>query len=688
MRRVAVLGGGMAGLAAAWRLSAPEHRRDVEVTVFERGWLLGGKGASVRGLHGRIEEHGLHVWLGYYDNAFRLMREVYDELDRPRTDPDCPLATWRDAFTPVDRLGMQDDTGEPWSHWQATFRQRPTEPGEDGPGSRLQVSQLVTRGLLLMVDFAASLPPAATDRAPALVLSPSPWHPAVQGERPDGWPLRSLDLTALLEVADAVRGLRAGRAPSPSFTNAGAQRITALAGALMSGLASDASLRRTRDFAGLVATCVAGAVADGLLTDPRGFAAIDHLDFQEWLRRHSATAQVVESPLVRAMYDLAFAYEDGDPDRPSMSAGLGLFLAGRLFFGYQGSIVWRMEAGMGEAVVAPLYQALAARGVRFQFFHRVLGLHLDATLDRVEGVSVSQEALLAPGVEEYSPLVRHHDLPCWPSEPLRLQLSTSAPGAQGPRKERRLELGVDFDQVVLAVPPAVSAQVARELVAHSPRWRAMVDRIKSVPTQSVQLWLREPMSALGWDEGCLVATGYAKPFESFAAMSHLVPGEDWPPDNPVRSLGYFCSVLPSELARDRGTARDAVRRNVDALLSGHVRQLWPMAVAQDGDFDWDLLWAPDGQRARERLDWQYWRANVDPSDLYVQSVPGTAAYRLRPDESGYDNLFLAGDWVDSGLNAGCIEAAVMGGLEAANAALGRPRMDDLTGEWYEAGSIR
>ena len=96
----------MAGLTAAWALSAPECRDRFDVTVFERQWKLGGKGASTRGLHRRIEEHGLHVWLGYYDNAFRLMREVYDELDRPRRDPESPIATWRDAFLPAGRVGV------------------------------------------------------------------------------------------------------------------------------------------------------------------------------------------------------------------------------------------------------------------------------------------------------------------------------------------------------------------------------------------------------------------------------------------------------------------------------------------------------------------------------------------------------------------------------------------------------
>ncbi len=64
---------------------------------------------------------------------------------------------------------------------------------------------------------------------------------------------------------------------------------------------------------------------------------------------------------------------------------------------------------------------------------------------------------------------------------------------------------------------------------------------------------------------------------------------------------------------------------------------------------------------------RYARANVDPSDRYVQSLPGTGAWRLRRRRVRYGNLFLAGDWIDCGLNAGCIEAAVLSGLEAANA---------------------
>ena len=41
--RIAILGGGMAGMAAAWRLSEPGWREEFEsITVYQRGWRLGG----------------------------------------------------------------------------------------------------------------------------------------------------------------------------------------------------------------------------------------------------------------------------------------------------------------------------------------------------------------------------------------------------------------------------------------------------------------------------------------------------------------------------------------------------------------------------------------------------------------------------------------------------------------------
>ena len=59
--KIAVLGGGVGGMVAAyWLTSTPALRDQFEVTVHQMGWRLGGKGASGRNLDqgGRIEEHG------------------------------------------------------------------------------------------------------------------------------------------------------------------------------------------------------------------------------------------------------------------------------------------------------------------------------------------------------------------------------------------------------------------------------------------------------------------------------------------------------------------------------------------------------------------------------------------------------------------------------------------------------
>src|ERR1041385_869384 len=93
-KKIAILGGGLGSLTAAYYLSLQDQ---YDITVYQLGWRLGGQGASGRNqkLNDRIEEHGLHVWFGYYENAFSLMRKCYDSLGRPK---DAPLASVDEAF--------------------------------------------------------------------------------------------------------------------------------------------------------------------------------------------------------------------------------------------------------------------------------------------------------------------------------------------------------------------------------------------------------------------------------------------------------------------------------------------------------------------------------------------------------------------------------------------------------------
>ncbi len=686
VRRIAIVGGGMAGLSAAWRLSETLGT-DAEITVYEQGWQLGGKGASGRGPHGRIEEHGLHVWLGYYDNAFALMREVYRDLDRERTDPDCPIRGWRDAFSPAGRVGVEERTGRGWQHWVATFSTTRGEPGDDGtPGGTASVTEFLRRGVRLLADFSASLlemraagRPGGTDQPPGVVLSGSP-HPP----RPAEGGQRAGDLGGLVQQAQfavviaAVEGIRLlGSAVPVGTLDVVAEQLDRMRVDLEVVVGrGDPSLRRLGDLVDLVVTCCLGIVRDRLLLDPRGFGAIDDEDFRGWLRRHGARSGTCESALVRGMYDLVFAYADGDRDRPQFCAGLGLFLAGKFFFDYRGSLFWHMRAGMGDVVFAPLYQALRDRGVRFAFFHRLDRLRLSEDHRRIASMIITRTATPVDG-GDYDPLIMVDGLPCFRSEPDHDRLH-DAPATL------ELHVGTDVDTIVLAASIGSLAEPCAELLADSPRWRSMIDGVATVATQSLQLWLRSSEAALGWDFPASTVSGYQPPFDTYASMTHLLPREQWPTDDRPATLGYFCGSL--RLDDPDSDPQAVVTANATRFLDEHAGHFWPNAAGPDG-FAWNELVDGDGTRGSgaDRLSGQYVRANAEGSQRYVQSLPGSQRHRLRVDESGYEHLVLAGDWTNCGLNAGCIEAATMSGLEAANTVLGDPLMTRISGSWYGVG---
>jgi uncharacterized protein with NAD-binding domain and iron-sulfur cluster len=667
-RKVAIIGGGMAGLTAAWELSEPGWEAQFDsITVFERGTCLGGKGASTRGAHGRIEEHGLHVWLGYYHNAFRLLREVYAELDRPATDPSCPIRTFEDAFIAADHVGVGQLADDGWSTWMACFGSNDRAPGQGEPhGRAMTVSEFVRHGVQLLSTVVSSLlpRPRPDTRVREVVLSGSP-HAPPTGRRHGA--LESLSgLGAILsqaQLASLVGGVEAlavlGRLlpqEAPSRVEPLIAQLASMRRELEREVRRSESGARLLDLVDLTGGCLQGIIEDGLLTDD-SFATIDHLDFREWLRPRVSPGTLA-SPLVRGLYDLVFAYEGGDQSRPRFSAGLGLFLAGRLFFEYRGAVFHKMRAGMGDVVFAPLYQALVARGVRFEFLHRLERVELDRSGHSVVALRFASER--DPTDSDHHPLVRVRRLPCFPT--------VDGHRAAAPRLVD-YQLMRDFDAVVLAVSVGMIPEVAPSLVSSQPAWRHMTTEVATIATQSLQVWLRPSEAELGWDHPGATVTAHGAPFDTYSSMSHLVDVEDWPPDDRPRTIGYLCSPLPDDVAADDEEATRAVQRNIATFFDGAAGGFWPDAVGPDG-------------RLRAEPTAVYARANRDPSDRYVQSLPGTGRYRLRVDQSGVDNLVLAGDWTNCGLNAGCIEAAVMSGIEAANVLRQRPLTERLLGRWY------
>jgi uncharacterized protein with NAD-binding domain and iron-sulfur cluster len=690
--RVTIIGGGCAALSAAFELTQPEQQGRYEVTVYQVGWRLGGKGASGRGPAGRIEEHGLHVWMGFYENAFRLMRACYDELGR---DPArVPLAGWQDAFTPAPLIAVTEHTADDrWLPWMAALPPAEGLPGDPLPPGARPWSMIgyVRRMAGLLRTVFASLDSGRTSAPP-----PAPDDMLAQLTR---W-LRFGELATLAGLSQAAAVLDELLGAARLSETLVATFVDALAANARTQLEAraehDPELRRLWTIVDLTLATMRGIVRFGLLTDARGLDAIDQYDCREWLLLNGASRTAVDSAYMRGLYDLGFSYEDGDPSRPRIAAGQALRGLLRMMFTYRGAFFWKMRAGMGDVVFAPLYEMLRARGVRFRFFHRLERVCLsEAAADGPHVAALELDVQAQVARDEYAPLIDVGGLPCWPAAPDwsqlvdgdRLQAEERAFESHTDRRRvatTTLRVGHDFDFVVLGTGLGEIPRVAQELLARDARWRAMVDHVATVATQAFQVWLAPDVGALGWPHAGVTLSGFVEPFDTWADMTHLVPFEAWPA--PPGHVGYFCSVLPGGVALDPIEQREIVRRNAVAFLQRDVGRLWPGAVTDDGDFRWDLLVVPPdthgGSTApptADRFATQFWTANVHPSDRYTLTLPGSSAYRLSPLDGAWDNLTVCGDWTDCGFNAGCVESAVMSGRLASHAISRVPALEDIVG---------
>ena len=68
---------------------------------------------------------------------------------------------------------------------------------------------------------------------------------------------------------------------------------------------------------------------------------------------------------------------------------------------------------------------------------------------------------------------------------------------------------------------------------------------------------------------------------------------------------------------------------------------------------------------------QYVRSNCEPSERITLALPGATQHRMRAGETGYENLVVAGDWIENGILMACMEGAFVGGLMAGDALLER-----------------
>ena len=77
-------------------------------------------------------------------------------------------------------------------------------------------------------------------------------------------------------------------------------------------LEREPAVRRVWQIIDLTLATIRGGIRFGLLTDPRGFDAIDEYDSREWLRLNGASESSLDSGYLRALYDFGFSDENGD----------------------------------------------------------------------------------------------------------------------------------------------------------------------------------------------------------------------------------------------------------------------------------------------------------------------------------------------------------------------------------------
>jgi uncharacterized protein with NAD-binding domain and iron-sulfur cluster len=350
---------------------------------------------------------------------------------------------------------------------------------------------------------------------------------------------------------------------------------------------------------------------------------------------------------------------------------------------------WKMQAGTGEVVFAPLYLVLKQRGVKFEFFHQVKHLCLSPDKKSIEKIVIDRQVDLFQ--ETYDPLVTIEGLPCFPSEPLYPQIE-NAEALRGINLEsfytpwrnvaaKHLHQGRDFDAVILGIPIASLPFICPELIAANPQWQAMVQNIKTVQTQTFQLWLKTDRAGLGWSTWMQqppVVTSCGEPYSIGGDRSQVLPWEGWGQANFPVSAGYFCGVLlgeepppPTNYQFPQQSLQQA-KGNALNFLNRTLPKFWTQAATPTG-FNWNLLVDPKASQGKQRFEAQYLRVNINPSDRYTLSIAGSNKYRLKTHKSGFNNLYLTGDWINNGLNFGCMEAATIAGLQTARAISGYPQ---------------
>ncbi len=689
-KKLAILGGGVGSIISAFEITSNPNWKDKyeAITIYQMGWRIGGKCASGRrGPEGRIEEHGLHIWLGCYNNAFDAMQRAYAEMNRPAGSP---LVTWEEAFKKHSYIVLAQQFKGEWTPWAFDF---PTDGRIPGKGALLPsvwdfIGMTIKWMKSLLFEWDIAQHQEAHKDHEGHVGALRLIADFVKEE------MLEVELGSITLAEDILNVLITHIErldPDPKNHNAAHHSIIEkLLEELMNWLRREfvklvdenLEVKRFTILMDMGATGAVGLMRDGVLLHPDKLDSLDGEDLREWLKRHGALEITYNSPLMKGLYDLVFAFRNGEVEKPDFAAGTAIRVIFRIVFTYKGAVFWKMQAGMGDTVFTPFYEVLKKRGVEIKFFHRVDNLGVSADGSSISTITMGRQATIKNGAA-YDPIVSVADLDCWPSYPNYDQLvegdelqkqDINLESFYTPWKDIEtitLKQGEDFDDVVFGISLGSVPFICKELLTKK-EWKDMVDNVLTVRTMAFQTWMNKDLKELGWDEVSPVMDAYVDPMNTWSDMSQLIDREVWPPSVNVKNVSYFCGPMvgdtpPQSEIRTPEEAMKIVKDASDTFLKNDMKVWWPKDVDSKGGFDESSL-----------VD-IFYRANIDPSERYVLSVKGSTQYRLHADKSGFSNLYLAGDWTVNGINAGCVEATVMSAMVVSNALIGTPLLKDIDG---------
>jgi hypothetical protein len=366
--------------------------------------------------------------------------------------------------------------------------------------------------------------------------------------------------------------------------------------------------------------------------------SLDELSFTELCLAQGLTLGLSQKAWFRYVLDLAFNY-------PQAGSAYVAAFGFRKLVGYDAAEVLYLNGGLSEVIVEPLARRFEALGGRVELGQKAVSLDLDAAGRTVRGVELTAMGRVEPLARGHLRAVEveresgSHDV-----APSSVE---GEPVPQDGGATRRLRRGEDFDVLVSTLP----IDSTRSLLRASPDFeRAVFEHaffrnvwhLRTVASISMRVW--SPKKLLPPDFTTVVM-GTPQPAATVIDYANRVDelkGGRWP------------SVLEFE-------GQEGLH---GAMTNAELKRL---LLEQFAELPFSLLrreWISDALAGRGGWACEL-RRNAPNHLRYLLMEPGHWKYRPRARECPYENLVLAGDWLESTQPTASMEAAVRSGQQAA-----------------------